>query len=110
MDLDNVDVNIEDKDQTLLLLCSLPPSFKNFRKTLIYEKDFISLEDVKKSLLSKELIHRELTRERDVKSEALFTRGRLEEKRSNCSKNRSRSKSKARSKFCNYCKKKGHIF
>ena len=38
MDLDNADVKIDDEDQVLLLLCSLPPSFKNFRKTLIYRK------------------------------------------------------------------------
>ncbi|MFQ6637186.1 hypothetical protein Gotur_013493 [Gossypium turneri] len=34
-DLKNVDVHIDDKDQTMLLLCSLPPSYKYFRETLI---------------------------------------------------------------------------
>ena len=58
MDLENADVKIEDEDQALLLSCSLPPSFKNFRETLIYGKDSISFEDVKKSLLSKELMDR----------------------------------------------------
>ena len=61
IDLDNVDVKIEDEDQALLLLYSLPPSFKNFRETFIYGKNLISLKDVKKSLLSKELMDRELT-------------------------------------------------
>ena len=32
-----MEIKIEDKDQTLLLLCSLPSSFKNFREAIIYE-------------------------------------------------------------------------
>lgn len=42
LDLENIDVKIEDEDQALLLLCSLPPSFKHFRKTLLYGRDYCS--------------------------------------------------------------------
>ncbi|MFQ6640575.1 hypothetical protein Gotur_016159 [Gossypium turneri] len=35
-DLKNIKVHIDDKDQTMLLLCSLPPSYKSLRETLIY--------------------------------------------------------------------------
>ena len=35
-DLDKIEVTIEDEDQTLLLLCSLPSSYKSFRKAIIY--------------------------------------------------------------------------
>ncbi|MFQ6662073.1 hypothetical protein Gotur_030010 [Gossypium turneri] len=35
-DLKNVEVYIDDEDQDMLLLCSLPPSYKSFRETLIY--------------------------------------------------------------------------
>ncbi|MBA0771959.1 hypothetical protein Gotri_007415 [Gossypium trilobum] len=38
-DLKNVEVHIDDEDQTMLLLCSLLPSYKSFRETLIYDKD-----------------------------------------------------------------------
>ncbi|MFQ6665133.1 hypothetical protein Gotur_031981 [Gossypium turneri] len=35
-DLKNVEVHINDEDQAMLLLCSLPLSYKSFRETLIY--------------------------------------------------------------------------
>ncbi|KAK5836877.1 hypothetical protein PVK06_012681 [Gossypium arboreum] len=45
-DLKNVEVRIDDEDQTMLLLCSLTPSYKFFKKTLIYGRDKLSVEDV----------------------------------------------------------------
>ncbi|KAG8497152.1 hypothetical protein CXB51_008362 [Gossypium anomalum] len=42
----NVEVPIDDEDQTMLLLFSLPPSYKSFRETLIYGRDKLSFEDV----------------------------------------------------------------
>ncbi|MFQ6668449.1 hypothetical protein Gotur_034097 [Gossypium turneri] len=53
-DLKNVEVHIDDKDQAMLLLCFLPPSYKSFRETLIYSRDKLSFEDVKGHLLSRE--------------------------------------------------------
>ena len=35
-DLDKIEIKIEDEDQALLLLCSLPSSYKTFRKAIIY--------------------------------------------------------------------------
>lgn len=40
--LKNVEANIDDKDQAMLLLCSLPPSYKTFRKTLIYGRETLT--------------------------------------------------------------------
>ncbi|MBA0767397.1 hypothetical protein Gotri_016284 [Gossypium trilobum] len=37
----------------MLLLCSLPSSYKSFRETMIYGRDKLSFEDVKGHLLSK---------------------------------------------------------
>ncbi|KAK5803339.1 hypothetical protein PVK06_030984 [Gossypium arboreum] len=58
-DLKNVEVHIDDEDQAMLLLCSLPPSYKSFRETMIYGRDKISFEDVKGHLLSRDKLDNE---------------------------------------------------
>jgi len=55
MDLKNIDVKIDEEDQALILLCSLPPSFKNFINSILYSRDTPSLKDVKSTLHCKEL-------------------------------------------------------
>ncbi|KAG8483965.1 hypothetical protein CXB51_023199 [Gossypium anomalum] len=59
-DLNNIEVHIDDEDQAMLLLCSLPPSYKSFRETLIYGRDKLSFEDVKGHLLSRDKLDNEL--------------------------------------------------
>ncbi|KAG8479124.1 hypothetical protein CXB51_029837 [Gossypium anomalum] len=59
-DLKNVEVHIDDEDQAMLLLCSLPPSYKSFRETLIYSRDKLSFEDVKGYLLSRDKLDNNL--------------------------------------------------
>ncbi|PKI60128.1 hypothetical protein CRG98_019472 [Punica granatum] len=53
----NVDVKIEDEDQALLLLCSLPESFESFVETILFGRTSITLEDVTASLNLRELKH-----------------------------------------------------
>ncbi|MBA0881534.1 hypothetical protein Goshw_025530 [Gossypium schwendimanii] len=55
----NVKVKINDENQAMLLLCSLPSSYKSFRETLIYGKNKISFEDVNGHLLSKDKLNNE---------------------------------------------------
>ena len=50
MDLQNIDVKLDDKDLAIYLLCSLPPSYKHFRETLLYGRDNLSSDDVKNAL------------------------------------------------------------
>ena len=58
-DLKNVEVHIDDEDQAMLLLCSLLPSYKSFRETLIYGRDKLSFKDVKGHLLSRDKLDNE---------------------------------------------------
>ena len=53
-DLKNLDVVIESKAQALLLLCSLPLSYKNFRDTIIYGREELNFDDVIYSRTRKE--------------------------------------------------------
>lgn len=47
-DLARLDVNVEDKDKTCILLCS----YKNLVTTLTYEKDSITLEAIQIAIMS----------------------------------------------------------
>ncbi|MFQ6661375.1 hypothetical protein Gotur_029562, partial [Gossypium turneri] len=91
-DLKNVEVHINDEDQAMLLLCSLPPSYKSFRETLIYGRDKLSFEDVKGYLLSRNKLDNELhlDSKADRQASVLIT-------------------SKKQDKRCRYCKKLGHV-
>ena len=63
-DLDKIEIKIEDKNQALLLLCSLPSSYKRFMEVIIYEgKSTIKGNVVKKHLLNKDKIDTQLTGE-----------------------------------------------
>ena len=54
MDLKSMEVKIEDEDKAILLVVSLPPSYKHFKEILLYSNnDTISFKDVKANLLSK---------------------------------------------------------
>ena len=110
MDLKNVEVKIEDEDQAILLLCSLPQSFKYFRDTMIYGKESVSYDSIKSALKSKEQIDRDITGETSrSQAEGLFVRGRSENRDFEKGKSKGRSKSRHKNLICNYCKKKGHI-
>ncbi|GKB24387.1 retrotransposon protein, putative, ty1-copia subclass [Tanacetum coccineum] len=54
-DLANIDVDIDDEDQALMLLTSLPSSYDNFVETLLYGRESFTLGDVLSSLNSWEL-------------------------------------------------------
>ncbi|OMO73383.1 Integrase, catalytic core [Corchorus capsularis] len=96
LDLGGVGVKIEDEDLALILLCSLPRSFQNFRDTMLYGRDTIALKDVKYALLSKELQNK-VSADVDGEASLIVTRGRNKEKSSGIARFRSRSKSRATS-------------
>ncbi|MBA0653616.1 hypothetical protein Goklo_020772, partial [Gossypium klotzschianum] len=91
-DLKNVELHIDHEDQAILLLYSLPHSYKYFRKTLIYSRDKLSFEDIKGHLLSKDKLKNEfgLDSKADRQASILVV-------------------SKEQDKRCRYCKKLGHF-
>ena len=42
--LQSMEVDYDDEDLALILLCSLPSSFTNFRDTLLYNHDTLTLD------------------------------------------------------------------
>ncbi|KAL6493219.1 hypothetical protein OROGR_032978 [Orobanche gracilis] len=108
MDLENLGIKIEDEDKAVLLLVSLPSTYKHFKEIMLYgNNDTLSFEDVKSNLLSKEKFDLEL--HSVSKDENLIVRGRTQEKGSTSNKkSRSKSKGHKSNKFCRYCKKPGH--
>ncbi|MBA0763799.1 hypothetical protein Gotri_013204, partial [Gossypium trilobum] len=76
----------------MLLLCSLPFSYKSFRETLIYDRDKSSFEDVKGHLLSKDKLNYKFGSDSKADRQASILVA-----------------SKKRDKRCRYCKKLGHV-
>ncbi|MFQ6639670.1 hypothetical protein Gotur_014767 [Gossypium turneri] len=58
----------------MLLLCSLPSSYKSFRETLIYDRDKLSFEDVNGYLLRKNKLDNEfgLNRKADKREKCMI--------------------------------------
>ena len=99
-------MTIEDEDQALLLLSSLPKSYNNFKDTLLYGMESLTLDEVQAALNSKELNHKNEDKGNTV-AKGLNVRGRPD-KREFKPRSRSRSKSKGKIK-CYHCHKEGHI-
>nr|GFB55620.1 retrovirus-related Pol polyprotein from transposon TNT 1-94 [Tanacetum cinerariifolium] len=89
--LANIDVDIDDEDRALMLLTSLPSSYDNFLETLLYGREYLTLEDVLSSLNLRELKKRTYAKD---DGDGLYVRGRSDH-RGNQGRGSSRSKSKA---------------
>jgi hypothetical protein len=113
-DLVSMEVKYDDEDLGILLLCSLPNSYVNFRDTILLSQDELTLKEVYEALQSMEkmkvMVHNDVTS--SSKGEALYVRGRTENRPSNEKsyerRDRSKSKPPGNKKFCVYCKLTNH--
>ncbi|KAM6542471.1 hypothetical protein CsatB_006918 [Cannabis sativa] len=55
LDLNNLGVKIDDEDQAIILLSSLPKMYEHFVDTILYGKDTLTMTEVKAALNSKEI-------------------------------------------------------
>nr|BAQ19356.1 putative gag-pol polyprotein [Torenia fournieri] len=105
LDLENIEVKIEDEDQALLLVCALPRSYNTFKDTLLYGRETLTLKEVQAALKSKQLNTRIDNKAVGSTSEALYVKGKGEEKKTHKErKNKSKKKVK-----CFYCDEEGHM-
>ncbi|KAI3414477.1 uncharacterized protein J3R85_016223 [Psidium guajava] len=113
LDMKNLDIKLDDEDQALIVLCSLPASYENFVNSMLYGRESITLEDVKASLNSTELRTKLNGNTSENKADGLFVRGR-NKNRDKTPRGKSVSRSKSRSPGdktnveCYYCHKRGH--
>ncbi|GJT41811.1 hypothetical protein Tco_0941676 [Tanacetum coccineum] len=75
LDLANIDIEIEDEDQALMLLTSLPSSYENFVETFLYGRETLTMEDVLATLNSRELKKRTEGTKEEI-DDGLYVRGR----------------------------------
>ena len=96
VDLTSMEVEFDDDDLGLLLLCSLSNSYSNFRDTIFLSRDELTLAEVYEALQNKKkmkgMVQSDLSS--TTKGEALQVRDRSERKSENSSRNKSRPRSK----------------
>ena len=93
----SVDVKIDEEDNTLILLSSLPKLYDHIITTMLYDKKILIVEEVTSTLLSNE-IRKMQNQEEKTRSGLVVTgrKGRGEGKKSSGS-----------SKACHFCYRKG---
>ncbi|GJW10630.1 retrotransposon protein, putative, ty1-copia subclass [Tanacetum coccineum] len=107
LDLANIEVRFKNEDLALLLLTSLPASYKHFVDTLLYGREALTLEDVMATLNLKEIKERSKANRDD--GEGLYMRGRTDHRDSRQSRGKSRSKSQGGRLKCYICQSEDHL-
>src|ERR1043165_1064284 len=74
LDLENIEITLDEEDQAIIFLTSLPSSYEHFVDTLMYGRDTLTMEEVLAALNSKELKKRSDPKEEG--GEGLVVRGR----------------------------------
>ncbi|GKA62977.1 retrovirus-related pol polyprotein from transposon TNT 1-94 [Tanacetum coccineum] len=110
LDLANIDIEIEGEDQTLMLLTSLPSSYKNFVETLLYGRESLTIENVLATLNSKES-KKKTEGTKEETSNGLYVRGKSNHSGKSHSGGSLRFKSRGGTGKlkCFICHSKGHL-
>ena len=103
--LANIDENISDENQAIIILNSLPDSFKDMKAAIRYGRESLSLDDVLGALWSRDL---EIKFEKKHNSESLQVRGRSQKRDQFKPRGKGRSKSKSNKTYWQ-CHKEGHF-
>ena len=94
-----MEVKYEEEDLWLILLFSLPTSYLNFRDTILYSRETLTLDEVYEALFFKEKMKHLVVRSKS-QVEGLVVQGRTHKKNFG---------GVERDKTCNYYKKNRHI-
>ena len=86
LELNNIGVRIDEEDQGIILLSSLPKSFEHFVDTILYGKESLTMADVKSALNSKE-IQKKSDESTDDNGEGLYSKGKSDKRESKNSSN-----------------------
>jgi hypothetical protein len=79
-----MEIQYEDEDLGLLLLCSLPSFFTNFRDTILLSREELTIVEVYEALQQSENMNNMVQIEgSSSKGEALQVRGRTEQRKNN---------------------------
>ncbi|KAJ4704466.1 Retrovirus-related Pol polyprotein from transposon TNT 1-94 [Melia azedarach] len=109
LELRNIDVKVKDEDAALILLVSLPLSYKNFVQSFIVGKDTMSPGEVRSSLHTRELCHKATGTGADNQAARLVTSGSYGHGNSGKKKFKKLvSKGLKPDDVCNYYKENGH--
>ena len=91
----------------MILLYSLPLSYRHFREMLIYGRESLKIDEVKFALLSRDKIEHNSGNHDDTAC-GLVVRGRSKEIGSSSDRSKSRFKFRHHKGRCRYCKKEWH--
>jgi len=75
MNMKNIDTKVDDEDKALILLCSLSNFFDKFSNLMLFDRDIISLVNVKSVLNSIELKTKLNEKGSDDQPKDLFVKG-----------------------------------
>jgi hypothetical protein len=109
VDLESLDVKIDDEYNAILLVVSLPPSFKHFKEIMFYgNHTSLKFKNVNSNLLSKNNFN--INSRSEFKGEDFIVQGTTQQAdSSNKPKSRSKSRDRKSNTFCRYCKADNHV-